>query len=95
MKTPLDNGIDETYEAFGRDHDRLRQTLMASLPDGAGQRERAGRLAHTKRFIRGTIMESRMTRLAAAADAHKSPSSLRSAERGARRQPRKSADVGV
>lgn len=67
MTTPLDSDLNETHEAFGRDHDRLRRALMASLADGAGQRGQRGRPVHTRRFIRGTIMKSRMTKLTAAA----------------------------
>jgi outer membrane lipoprotein-sorting protein len=67
MKTPLDDDLKQTYEAFGRDHERLRETLMSSLPTGAGLRGQAGVLSNTGQFIRGTIVKSRITKLAAAA----------------------------
>jgi len=67
MKTPLDNDLNKAYEAFNQNHNHLRQTLMASLPDRSKQHKRAGRVNHALAFIRGTIMKSRITKLAAAA----------------------------
>jgi len=67
MKTPLDNDLNKVYEAFNQNHNHLRQTLMASLPKSIKQHKRAGRISHTLTFIGGTIMRSRITKLAAAA----------------------------
>ena len=67
MKTPLDNDLNKVYEAFNQNHDHLRQTLMASLPDSTKLHKRAGRISHTLAFIGDTIMRSRITKLAAAA----------------------------
>jgi protocatechuate 3,4-dioxygenase beta subunit len=67
MKTPLDDDLKQTYRVFDRDHERLRETLMSSLPASAGLREHAGVVSSAGRFIRGTIMKSRITKLAAAA----------------------------
>ena len=67
MKTPLDKNLKKMYEAFNRDHKSLRQTLMASLPDSIKQHKRAGRISHALTFTGGTIMTSRITKLAAAA----------------------------
>ncbi len=67
MKTPLDNDLNKVYESFNPNHNNLRQTLMASLPDRSKQHKRAGRINHVLAFIGGTIMRSRITKLAAAA----------------------------
>jgi len=67
MKTPLDNDLNKVYESFNQNHNNLRQTLMASLPDSIKQHKRAGRISHTLAFIGDTIMRSRITKLAAAA----------------------------
>jgi len=67
MKTPLDDDLKQTYRVFDRDHERLRETLMSSLPASAGLREHAGVVSSAGRFIRGAIMKSRITKLAAAA----------------------------
>ncbi len=67
MKTPLDNDLNKVYESFNQNHNHLRQTLMASLPDSIKQHKRAGRISHTLAFIGDTIMRSRITKLAAAA----------------------------
>jgi len=66
MKTPLDNDLDRLYEAFHEDHDRLRQTLLASLPDRCKTHKEAGRIVYVRQFIRGTIMRSKIAKLAAA-----------------------------
>jgi hypothetical protein len=65
MKTPLDNDLNKAYEAFNQDHDRLRQKLMVSIPDCAGQYGQRSWLVHAGRFIRGTIMKSKITKIAA------------------------------
>ncbi len=67
MKTPLDNDLNKVYESFNQNHNHLRQTLMASLPDRSKQHKRAGRISHATAFIGDTIMRSRITKLAAAA----------------------------
>ncbi len=67
MKTPLDDDLRKTYEAFEQDHERLGRKLMASLPDIAGQHGRMSGPARARRLIRGTIMKSKMTKFAAAA----------------------------
>ena len=67
MKTPLDKDLNKVYESFSQNHKHLRQTLMASLPDRSKQHKRAGRINHALAFTGGTIMRSRITKLAAAA----------------------------
>jgi len=67
MKTPSDNDLDKVYESFNQKHDHLRETLMASLPERSKQHKQTGWVAHTSDFIRGNIMKSRITKLAAAA----------------------------
>lgn len=67
MKTPLDNDLNKVYESFNQNHNHLRQKLMASLPDRSKQHKWAGRINHALAFTGGTIMRSRITKLAAAA----------------------------
>lgn len=67
MKTPLDNDLNEAYEAFNHDHDRLRQTMMASLPSRSKAHKQTSKIAHIRAFIGDTIMKNRITKLAAAA----------------------------
>jgi len=67
MKAPLDNDLNKAYEAFNQDHDYLRETLMASLPDSIKPHKQTGRVSHALAFTGGTIMRSRITKLAAAA----------------------------
>jgi hypothetical protein len=67
MKKQLDNDLNEVYEAFNQNHNHLRQTLMASLPDSMKQQKQAGRISHAMAFTRGTIMRNKITKLAAAA----------------------------
>ena len=67
MKTPLDNDLNKVYESFNQNHNNLRQTLMASLPDSIKQHKRAGRIHQALAFTGETIMTSRITKLAAAA----------------------------
>ena len=62
MKTPLDNNLKKAYEAFNKNHDHLRESLMASLPDRLPAKK-----IHRKKFIGDTIMKSKITKLAAAA----------------------------
>ena len=67
MKTPLDNDLNKVYESFNQNYNHLRQTLMASLPDSTKKPKRAGRISQALAFTGGTIMRSRITKLAAAA----------------------------
>ena len=67
MKTSLDNDLDKVYEAFNQKHDHLCQNLMASLSDRSEQRKEIGLINYVRLFIGGTIMKSRITKLAAAA----------------------------
>ena len=67
MNTPLDNDLNKAYEAFNQNHNHLRRSLMASLPDRTKQHRQIGRLSHVREFIGGTIMRSRITKLGAAA----------------------------
>jgi len=67
MKTPLDNDLNKVYESFSQNHNHLRQTLMASLPKSIKQHKRAGRIHQALAFTGGTLMRSRITKLAAAA----------------------------
>ena len=67
MKTPLDNDLNKAYEAFNQNHNHLRQTLMALLADRSKQHKQTSRIAHIRAFTGGTIMRSRITKLAAAA----------------------------
>lgn len=67
MKTPLDEDLTVMYEAFDKNHNELRQSLIASLPDRPEQHKRTGRINHVLAFIGDTIMRSRTTKLAAAA----------------------------
>lgn len=62
MKTPLDKEINEAYEAFNKEHERLRQTLMASLPGRS-----PAKTMRIRKFTGDTIMKSRITKLTAAA----------------------------
>ena len=66
MKTPLDNDLNNVYEAFSQKHDQLRESLMASLSRTSKQHKRS-KFAHIEEFIGDTIMKSRMTKLATAA----------------------------
>ena len=67
MKTPLDNDLNKVYKAFNQNHNHLRQKLIASLSDRSKQNKRAGRISHALAFTGGTIMRSRITKLATAA----------------------------
>ena len=62
MKTPLDNDLNKVYEAFNQSHDHLREKLMASLPARL-----PNRATHIRKSIAGTIMKTKIIRLAAAA----------------------------
>ena len=62
----LDKDFNKVYESFNQNHNRLRQRLVASLPDSIKQHKRAGRISHALAFTGGTIMRSRITKLAVA-----------------------------
>jgi len=67
MKAPLDKELDKAYEAFNQNHDHLREMLMASLSARFKQHERLGYIDYVRKFVAGTIMRSRTTKLAATA----------------------------
>lgn len=67
MTTPLDNDLNKAYEAYEQDHERLRQTLMPSLPDRIKLRQPTGRMNHKRVFIGDTLMKSRITKFSAVA----------------------------
>jgi len=67
MKTPLDNDLNKAYEIFNQGQDHLRRTLMASLSDRSKMHKEVGRFTYAWQFIGGTIMKSRVTKIAAAA----------------------------
>ena len=67
MKMPLDENLKKAYEAFNQDQDRLRESLMDLLADASKQHKQRSKIAHIGEFIGGTIMRSRITKLAAAA----------------------------
>lgn len=65
MSARLDENLHKAYEHFQQDHEALRDALMAGLPGQAPRRHRR-RLAQ-RPFTGGTIMNSRITRIAIAA----------------------------
>lgn len=67
MNTPLDNDLNKAYESFNQNHNHLREILMASLPGSVKQHKRTGRISRALAFMGGTIMRSRITKIAAAA----------------------------
>ena len=67
MKTPLDNDLNKVHESFNQNHNHLRQKLMASLPDHPKQHKRTCLIGNLLASTGGTIMKSRITKLAAAA----------------------------
>jgi len=67
MKTPLDNDLNESYEAFNQDHDRLRRMLMASLPHRSKLHKQMVRTAYVLQFLRSTILRNEAIKIAAAA----------------------------
>ncbi len=62
MKRQLDNDLNKAYEMFNQNHDYLRESLMASVPDRPPEKK-----IDIRQFIGETIMKSRITKLAAAA----------------------------
>jgi len=67
MKAPLDDDLNQAYRVFNQDHDRLRQTLMASLPDRSKLRKQIGQMDYILQFIRNTVLRNGATKIAAAA----------------------------
>jgi len=67
MKTPLDNDMNHAYEAFTRDHDRLRQMLMDSLSHLPVRHKQVNRAACLQQFIRNTILRNGATKITVAA----------------------------
>jgi len=67
MKTPLDNDLNKAYEAFNQNHNYLRQTLMALLPDSTKQHKKISLTNLIQLFIGGATMKIKITKLAAAA----------------------------
>jgi len=67
MKTPLDNNLNEAYETFNRDHDRLRYSLMTSLPHRSKLHKQIRRTTYVVQFMRSTILRNGATKMAAAA----------------------------
>ena len=67
MKTPLDNDLNEAYEAFNQDHDHLRYKLMASLPHRSKTHKQISRTTYVLQFIRNTFLRNGATKIATAA----------------------------
>jgi hypothetical protein len=67
MKTPLDNDLNEAYEAFNQDHDHLRYSLMASLPHHSKLYKEIKRMSYVLQFMRNTILRNGATKIATAA----------------------------
>jgi len=67
MKTPLNDNLNKAYEAFNRDHNHLRESLMTSLPQRPTQPKHTSTIAYIRAFIGDTVMKSRITKLAAVA----------------------------
>ncbi len=67
MKTPLDDNLNKAYEAFNQNHDRLRETLLTSLPQRPTEPKQKNAVAYIRAFIGDTVMKSKITKLAAAA----------------------------
>jgi hypothetical protein len=67
MKTPLDNDLNEAYEAFNQYHDHLRYSLMASLPHRSKLHKQISRTTYVLQFIRSSILRNGATKIATAA----------------------------
>ena len=67
MKIPLDNDLNEVYEALKQDHDGLLQTLMVSLPDRSKLHKEISRTTHVLQFIKNTVLRNGVTKIATAA----------------------------
>jgi len=67
MKTPLDNDLNEAYEAFNQDHDRLRYSLMTSLPHHSKLHKQISRTTYFLQLVRNTVLRNGATKIATAA----------------------------
>jgi len=67
MKTPLDNDLNEAYEAFNQDHERLRHTFMDSVVPYSKRHKQISPFGYVWNFIGGTFMRNRITKLTTAA----------------------------
>jgi len=67
MKTPLDNDLNEVYEAFNQDHERLRHTFMDSVGPCSKRHKQISPFAYVWNFIGDTFMRNRITKLTTAA----------------------------
>jgi hypothetical protein len=67
MNERLNTDLNKAYEAFRQNHDVLRDELLNALPEHATEPKRVHPPGSVHRFLRGPIMNSRMTRLAIAA----------------------------
>jgi len=67
MNEQLNNNLNRTYEAFRQNHDVLRQKLLNTLPEHTTESKRVHAETPVHHFLRGPIMNGKMTKLAAAA----------------------------
>jgi hypothetical protein len=67
MKTSLDNDMNQAYEVFTQDNDRLRQKLMDSLSHFPVQHKQISRATYVLQFMRSTILRNGATKIIAAA----------------------------
>jgi outer membrane lipoprotein-sorting protein len=67
MNAHMDKNLDRAYESFKRDHDALRDALMASLPERATHKRRTGASVRLRRFVGELTMNNRMLKSAIAA----------------------------
>ncbi|MBP7049846.1 MAG: hypothetical protein KBE65_02420 [Phycisphaerae bacterium] len=67
MSAQLDDNLGKAYESFKRNHDALRNALMASLPESATHWKRPGAVERLCRVAGDFTVDSRMTKAAIAA----------------------------
>ncbi len=67
MKTPLDDNLNQAYEAFHKDHELLREKLMASLPAYSNRHGQSGLINLVRMFFGGSTIKIKVTKIAAAA----------------------------
>lgn len=67
MNAHRDRNLDQAYESFKRNHDVLRDALMASLPERATQKRRTGAAVRLRRLAGELTMNNRMLKSAIAA----------------------------
>jgi outer membrane lipoprotein-sorting protein len=67
MNERLDDNTKRAHNAFGRDHDRLRAELLNALPKRQTKPKSLRRPWPVQRFSKGTTMNSKTVKLAAAA----------------------------